>query len=275
MTQALPLSRLAVHTITTKPLPLPVALEEYARAGIGGVTLWRDAVEAVGVHEAARLVRASGLKPVALCRGGFFVAMEAAARAAAIDDNRKILAEAAALGCPMVVLVCGAARGVPLDEGRKQIRGAIEALLPEAERTGVKLAIEPLHPMYADSRSAVVSLTQANDMVEAIGSKHVVVALDVYHTWWDDRLPSEITRCAKLNALAAFHVCDYRSPTRDLLNDRGLPGDGVIPVRHIRQMVEAAGFTGHIEVEVFSTELWQTNQNTLIDKIVRSYHDHV
>ncbi len=273
--ESLPLDRLAIHTITTRPLPLPLALEEYVRAGIGGVTLWREHVEPLGVRKAARMVEASGLKPVALCRGGFFVALDSEARAAAVEENRRVLHEAAELACPLVVLVCGAARGVSLADARGQIRAAIEALLPEAERLGVRMAIEPLHPMYADSRSAVVSLGQANDMVEAIDSRHVVVALDVYHTWWDERLAAEIRRCARLDALAAFHVCDYLSPTRDLLNDRGLPGDGVIPVREIRKMVDAAGYGGMIEVEVFSTELWQTDQRKLVGRVVESFRNNV
>jgi sugar phosphate isomerase/epimerase len=270
-----PLARLAIHTATTRPLPLPVACDEYVAIGATGITVWRDALQLLGVEGSAKVIKASGLKPVALCRGGFFVSPDASARAAALDDNRKALDEAAAIGAGMVVLVCGAAKGVPLSEARNQIRGAIEALLPHAEKTGVNLAIEPLHPMYAADRSAVNTLGQANDLVEAIRSPKVGVALDVYHVWWDERLESEIARCARLKGLMAFHVCDYRSPTRDLLNDRGLPGDGVIDIKQIRRWVESAGFSGHIEVEVFSTEYWSMDQRKVLQKLKQSYLDHV
>jgi sugar phosphate isomerase/epimerase len=258
---------------------LPVAVEEYARIGARGITVWRDALELLGVAESAKVIRGSGLKPVALCRGGFFVAADAAGREKAVEENRKVLYEAAEIGAPLVVLVCGAVKGVPLPEARKQIQGAIEALVPVAEKLNVKLSIEPLHPMYAADRSAVSTLGQANDIVEAIGSKMVGVAVDVYHVWWDERLEGEIKRCGRLGALDAFHVCDYRSPTRDMLNDRGLPGDGVIDIKQIRGWVEAAGFgsgdAGWIEVEVFSTEYWGMDQRRYLEKLRRSYVEHV
>ena len=125
-------------------------------------------------------------------------------------------------------------------------------LLPEAKAAGVKLAIEPLHPMYADTRSAINTLAQANDMAEALNSPWVGVAVDVYHLWWDPALENEIERCGRNNNLLAFHICDWKSPTIDMLNDRGLMGEGCIPIRKIRSWVEEAGFNGFIEVEIFS-----------------------
>jgi sugar phosphate isomerase/epimerase len=267
-------SRLCVHTITTKPLPLEVALDEYARIGATGVTVWRDAYAGSGPAAARKLISASGLSCVSLCRGGFFVAKDPAEREKSLADNLTLLHEAAELGAPHVVLVCGAAPGVELREARGMIQDAIARLLPTCEKLGVKLAIEPLHPMYADTRSAVNTMTQANDICQALASKHLGVAVDVYHVWWDDRLEAELTRCANLNALLAFHACDYRSPTRDLLNDRGLPGDGVIPVRRLRQLTDAAGFSGHIEVEIFSTEYWAMDQRAFLAKLRQSYLQH-
>ncbi len=270
-----PLSRLCVHTITTKPWSLERAVEQYHAAGVAGITVWRDALTPLGVEGSARLLAASGLKVVSLCRGGFFVSPDPGKRAEALDDNRRAIDEAAAIGAPHVVLVCGADKGVPLPAARDQIASAITALLPHCEKTGVKLAIEPLHPMYAGDRSAVNTLKQANDLVERIGSPLVGVAADVYHLWWDDTLESEIARCGKLDALMAFHVCDWRVPTRDLLLDRALMGTGCIDIPRIRSWVEKAGFDGMIEVEIFSNELWAKDQGEFLSEIVAAYQAHV
>ena len=153
------LSRLCVHTITTKPWPLARAIDEYRRAGVAGITVWRQALEAPGVNEAARMLRESGLRVVSLCRGGFFPALTEAARQTAIDDNRRAVDEAAAIGAPLIVLVCGAVPGMPLEEGRAQSAEGIAAVLPHAQAAGVKLSIEPLHPMYADARSGAAIWT--------------------------------------------------------------------------------------------------------------------
>jgi sugar phosphate isomerase/epimerase len=175
----------------------------------------------------------------------------------------------------LIVLVCGSAPGQPLPESRKQIAEGVAALLPDCQASGVKLAIEPLHPMYADSRSAINTLGQANDLVESLGTAHVGVAVDVYHVWWDPSLENEIARSGRLGALFACHVCDWRTPTLDLLNDRGLMGEGSIPIRQIRAWMEAAGFLGFIEVEVFSNRLWSQDQDHYLADIVRSYRNHV
>ena len=147
----------------------------------------------------------------------------------------------------------------------------IEALIPEASAAGVKLAIEPLHPMYADSRSAINTLGQANGMTEALNSPWVGVAVDMYHLWWDPNLEKEIARCGKNNALLAFHVCDWKTPTKDFLNDRGLMGEGCIPIPKIRSWVEAAGFNGFIEVEIFSNIYWKEDQSIFLQKIIKAY----
>ena len=269
------LDRLCLHTITTKPWAIETAAAKYAAAGVKGVTVWRDTLARRDIKKTGQLLRDNGLSVVSLCRGGFFPGKTAAERTKALDDNRLAIAEAHALGAPLIVLVCGAVPGQPLTESRQQILDGIAALLPDCQAAGVKLAIEPLHPMYADSRSAVNTLGQANDMVEALKSPLVGVAADVYHIWWDPALESEIARCGRLKALFAYHVCDWRTPTTDLLLDRGLMGEGCIPLRQIRAWVEAACFQGFNEVEVFSTRLWATDQDEYLARIVKAYSDFV
>jgi sugar phosphate isomerase/epimerase len=269
-----PLSRLCIHTITTRPLPLAEAASAYRAAGVPGITLWRDAVEAVGAAESARIIADSGLNVVSLCRGGFFPATTEADRIKALDDNRRVIDLAAAVGAPLVVLVCGAVPGIPLADARQQIAQGISSLVPHAAAANVKLAIEPLHPMYAGDRSAVNTLGQANDIVAALRSPWVGVTIDVYHLWWDDRLESEIARTGRLGAIFSYHVCDWRTPTRDLLFDRALMGTGCIPLRQIRSWVEQAGFTGMIEVEIFSSELWQLDQLQFVQQVKSAYLEH-
>jgi sugar phosphate isomerase/epimerase len=268
------LARLAVHTITTKPWSLEQACAQYARAGVTGITVWRDALEGRKPAEAGRRLVEAGLEIVSLARGGFFPAAEAAGRQKAIDENRRCIDEAAALGAPVIVLVCGAVPGQPLAESRRQITEGIAAVVPHAQAAGVKLAIEPLHPMYADARSAINTLKQATDVAEKFDGT-VGVAVDVFHLWWDDQLEAEIARCGRLGKIFAYHVSDWRTPTTDMLNDRGLMGEGCIPLRQIRGWVEAAGFRGHNEVEIFSTRLWAGDQAEFLVKIREAYLAHV
>jgi sugar phosphate isomerase/epimerase len=268
-------ARLCLHTITTKPWPIETAAARYAAAGVKGITVWRDALAGRDPAKTGALLRDHGLEIVSLCRGGFFSATTAAARENALDDNRRAIAEAHALGAPLVVLVCGAVPGLPLADARAQIRDGIAALLPDCATTGVKLAIEPLHPMYAADRSAINTLAQANDLCAQLDSPFVGVALDVYHLWWDAALESEIARCGRLKKLFAYHVCDWKTPTTDLLLDRGLMGEGCIPLRQIRAWVEAAGFTGFNEVEIFSTARWSGDQDQFLADIVAAYRAHV
>jgi sugar phosphate isomerase/epimerase len=268
------LSKLCIHTITTKPWAIEEAAKNYAAAGVKGITVWRDALEGRNIRQTGNLLREHDLTVVSLCRGGFFPHKDPNKRKAALDDNRKAIEEAAALGTSLIVLVCGADPGQPLEESRKQIQDGIAAVLPEASAAGVRLAIEPLHPMYADSRSAINTLAQANDMAEALNSPYVGVAVDVYHLWWDPSLQQEIRRCGENGNLMAFHICDWKTPTTDLLLDRGLMGEGCIPVRQIRAWVEATGFTGFNEVEIFSTSYWQGDQSVFLKKIIKAYREN-
>ena len=269
------LDRLCIHTITTKSWDIETAAKKFAAAGAKGITVWRDTYAGRDIAATGRMLREHDLSIVSTCRGGFFPGATAAERQTAIDDNRRAIAEAHELGSPLVVLVCGAVPGQSLEDSRKQIADGIAAVLPDCEATGVKLGIEPLHPMYADSRSAVNTLGQANDMCEQLASPFVGVAADVYHLWWDPNLEAEIARCGKIGALFSFHVCDWRSPTIDFLNDRGLMGEGVINIPQIRGWVEDAGFRGFNEVEVFSDRLWAMDQDEYLDLIVKAYREHV
>jgi sugar phosphate isomerase/epimerase len=268
------LSRLCIHTITTKPWNIEEAARRFSGAGVAGITVWRDALGGRDIVQTGKLLRSLDLSIVSLCRGGFFPAVDKGSRLAALDENRKAIDEAASLGSPLIVLVCGSSPNQSLEDSRKQIQDGIQEILPYASSAKIKLAIEPLHPMYADTRSAINTLQQANDMAEAIGSPWVGIAVDVYHLWWDPSLETEILRCGRQNNLFAFHICDWSVPTGDLLNDRGLMGDGCIPVRKIRKWVEDAGFTGFHEVEIFSNKWWAHDQNEYLDKIISAYKTH-
>jgi sugar phosphate isomerase/epimerase len=268
------LSQLCIHTITTKPWNIEEAAKNYSAEGVKGITVWRDALTNRNIRSTGQLLRDHGLNIVSLCRGGFFPHKEKEKRKAALDDNRKAIDEAAELGAPLIVLVCGADPSQSLEDSRKQILDGIEAIIPDVTAAGIKLAIEPLHPMYADTRSAINTLAQANDMASQINSPYIGVAVDVYHLWWDPTLELEIKRCGENNHLFAFHICDWNSPTNDILLDRGLMGDGCVPVNKIRSWVEATGFNGFYEVEIFSNKYWQQDQSQFLKKIIQAYKEN-
>jgi len=267
-------SRLCVHTITTRPWSIEEATDAYAAAGVRGVTVWRQWLEGRDIGKVGRSLSAAGIEVVSLCRGGFFPAPDAAGRRRAIDDNLKAVDEAQALGAPLIVLVCGAVPGQPLEVSRKQIADGIAAVLDRAQQANVRLGIEPLHPMYADSRSAVNTLRQTNDICDQLNSPLVGAVVDVYHVWWDPDLESQIRRCGRAGRIFAFHVSDWRTPTEDLLNDRGLMGEGCIDVPQIRAWVEESGFGGFVEVEVFSNRYWAMDQGEFLRKIKDAYLGH-
>ena len=267
-------SRLCVHTITTKGWELEEAVDQYAEAGVSGITVWRQWLEGRDPVVSGERIRSAGLEVVSLCRGGFYPASDEKSRGEAIEDNKRAIQDAAALGAPLVVLVCGAVPGQSLVESRKQIADGIAATLPLAESLGIKLAIEPLHPMYADDRSAINTLASANDVCDELNHPLVGIAFDVYHLWWDPDLEEQTKRMAQADRLFAYHVCDWMTPTTDLLNDRGLMGEGCIDLRAIRGMVEGAGFDGMIEVEVFSNRWWDKPTEEFLQAIKQSYLNH-
>ena len=266
---------LSLNTATVrKQGDLLQIIEACARHGIRAIDPWRDQVAAVGLDRAVSAVRQAGLDLSGYCRGGMFVA-DAAHRAAACDDNRRAVDEAKALGAPCVVLVVG---GLPQysrpgSSASKDIAGAwgqvhdgIAEILEYARTAGMPLAIEPLHPAYAADRACVNTTRQALDLCDAIDpgrSGMLGVALDVYHIWWDFELMAQIARAGK-DRILAFHVCDWLVPTKDILNDRGMMGDGVIDIRRVRAAVEAQGFAGYSEIEIFSTDWWARPMDEVI-----------
>jgi sugar phosphate isomerase/epimerase len=271
------LSRCAIHTVTTRPWTLEQAIAAYQKAGVNAITVWRQALEPYGAHRAGELLRNAGMRVPALCRGGFFPSRDKAKRAAALDDNRKAIDEAAQIGADMVVLVCGAEPGLPLAEARQQIADGIAAVAPHARDANVHLAIEPLHPLYAADRSAVSTMRQARRICEQVGLRAedgapvVGIACDVYHCWWDDTLEDEIAIAGAKGFLLGFHVCDWKVQQSDPLEDRGLMGEGCIDIRTIRSWFDRAGFHGFYEVEIFSKRYWGMDQERFLADIVSAY----
>ena len=220
------------------------AVDACLKLGITGIAPWRDQVAKIGLDEAARIVRDNGLRVTDLCRGGMFPAPDAAGRQRAIDDNLRAIDEAAALGADCLVFVCGGLPGGSRDiaGARVMVRDGLAAILPHARACKMPLAIEPLHPMYAADRSCVNTLAQALDLCDELGDG-TGVAIDTYHVWWDPDLSVQIARAGAGQQILAHHICDWLVPTRHMLLDRGMMGDGVIDFRPIRRAIEAAGYT--------------------------------
>jgi sugar phosphate isomerase/epimerase len=256
------LDRLSLNVWTTKGWSLPEAVAGCVAAGVPGIGLWRDKVAEVGLDVAARLVAASGLTVTSLCRGGFFTG-SATDRAAAAADNRRAVDEAAALGTDVLVLVVG---GLPpgstdLPGARAQVADGIAALAPYAARRGVRLAIEPLHPMFCADRAVISTLGQALDLAEQVdpgrARPNVGVCIDTYHVWWDPEVQTQIGRAGP--RIYAFQVCDFLVPIPpDALLGRGHVGDGVIDIPMLARAVLATGYPGLIEVEIFNRQVWDT-----------------
>lgn len=248
--------KLAINQATTmKQWSLREAVEGYAAKDIRGISVWRDKLAECGVEVAAELLRDNGMTVTGLCRGGMFPANDDAGRQAAHDDNRRAVDEAAAIGAQCLVMVCG---GLPdgskdMIDARIQVADGLERMLPYAREAGVPVAIEPLHPMTAADRACVNTLEHALDLCDALG-EGIGVAVDVYHVWWDPKLEDQIARAA--DRILGFHVCDWLVPTVDLVWDRGMMGDGVIDIPRIRGWVEAAGYRGFNEIEIFSERNW-------------------
>jgi sugar phosphate isomerase/epimerase len=267
------LARLSLNQITIKSWSVREAAEGCARAGIPWIGLWRDKVAETGLKESASIVCETGLKVSSLCRGGMFPAATKADRAARIDDNRRAVDEATGLGTDVLVLVCGAAPDRDIDAARRMVEEGIEWVLPYAEQAGVKLGIEPLHPVFAADRSVISTLAQANDIVERLDSPQVGVVMDVYHVWWDPVLYTEIERAR--GHILGFHVNDWLRGGGDPLSSRGMMGDGVIQLRKMREAVEAAGYAGPIEVEIFNEEVWAMPGDDVLELIGERYLEHV
>jgi sugar phosphate isomerase/epimerase len=266
---ARPSQRLSLNQITTDRWSVAEAAAGCARAGIGSIGLWRQKVADAGLEAAGRAVRDAGLTVSSLCRGGFFPAPDAAGRAAAVEDNRRAIEEAHALGTDVLVLVCG---GLPpgsrdLPSARAAVADGIAAVVDEAAAAGVRLGIEPLHPMYCADRSVISTLGQANDLAERFPAAHVGVVVDAYHVWWDPRVEAEIARAGA--RILGFHVCDWVLPLpAGALTGRGLPGDGCADLALLHRAVRAAGYAGPIEVEVLNDAVWATPGDEVLARLV-------
>ncbi|MFJ5027567.1 sugar phosphate isomerase/epimerase family protein [Streptomyces sp. NPDC088560] len=268
------LSRFSINQMTVKQLSLPELVSACGESGVTQVGLWREPVQEYGVTETAKLIREAGLTVTTLCRGGFFTAIDPEARAAALADNRRAIEEAATLGTDTLVLVSG---GLPpgskdLREARERIADALAELGPYAEQHGVRLAIEPLHPMYASDRCVVSTLAQALDLAERFPAHQVGVTVDTYHIWWDDQAPAQIARAGAGGRIHTFQLADWVTPLPEgVLNGRGQIGDGAIDMPEWRGYVEAAGYSGPIEVELFNDELWARDGREVLAETVERF----
>ena len=270
---------LSINTATVrKQWPLDRIIEECAQRDIRAISPWRDQVAAVGIGKIEQALRATGIQLSGYCRGGFFPAVDAAGLRAALDDNRRAIDEARQLEAPCLVLVVGSLPGAltgspayhDIARARNEVRDGIAASLEYARQVGMPLAIEPLHPMQAAERACINTLEQALDLCDELdpGQTGMLgVAADLYHIWWDPKLQSQIER-AGAKRLLAYHVCDWLTPTRDLLNDRGMMGDGVIELKKCRQWMEHAGYQGFAEVEIFSEHWWSQPGEVVLDTCI-------
>lgn len=272
------LRRFSINQMTVRQLSLPELVTECGKLGIRNVGLWREPVRAHGLDATARLVRTAGLTVTTLCRGGFLTAIDPSARRTALDDNRRAVDEAATLGTDTLVLVSG---GLPagsrdLHGARERIADALGELGPYAEERAVRLAIEPLHPMFASDRCVVSTLRQALDIAERLPARQAGVAVDTYHLWWDDTAPGQIARAGAAGRVHTFQLADWITPLPEgVLNGRGQIGDGVVDMREWKSYVDAAGYTGPIEVELFNEELWARDGHEVLAETAERFVTHV
>ncbi|MER7812095.1 sugar phosphate isomerase/epimerase family protein [Streptomyces sp900116325] len=271
------LSRLSINQETIKQWSLPELTEGCVKAGIDKVGLWRAPVQEYGAERTAQLLADAGISVTSLCRGGFFTALDPAERARALDDNRAAIDEAAALSTDTLVLVSG---GLPagsrdLHGARERIAEALAELGPYGQERGVRLAIEPLHPMFASDRCVVSTLSQALDIAERFPAEQVGVVVDTYHIWWDDQAAAQIARAGAGGRIHSFQLADWITPLpAGVLVGRGQLGDGSVDFRAFREMVEATGFTGPIEVEIFNEDLWARDGADVLAEVAARYVEH-
>ncbi|MFF9397135.1 sugar phosphate isomerase/epimerase family protein [Streptomyces sp. NPDC014744] len=269
--------RLSINQETIKQWSLPELAEGCAKAGIDKVGLWRGPVQEYGVERTAALLADNGLTVTSLCRGGFFTAVGPVERARALDDNRAAIDEAAALPTDTLVLVSG---GLPagdkdLHGARERVADALGQLAPYAAERGVRLAIEPLHPMFASDRCVVSTLSQALDIAERFPADQVGVVVDTYHIWWDDQAAAQIARAGATGRIHSFQLADWITPLpAGVLLGRGQLGDGSVDFRVFRSLVEATGFDGPIEVEIFNEALWARDGTEVLAEVAARYAEH-
>ena len=266
------LDRLSFNQITADPRTLGEVVSICAANSVPYVAVWRHKLDG-GAPKAARMIRDAGMRVSSLCRGGWFSAPTAEERRQRVDDNRIAIAEAAELGAPVLVIVSGPANGQSLDDARTTVLDGLGEILPDAEKADIQIGIEPLHPMYAAERSVVVTLKQANDMVDALRSSAAGIVVDAFHVWWDPEVMQQIERAR--GRIFGFHVSDWPTPLPGILMGRAMMGDGVIELRRLRDAVEANGYYGPIEVEIFNEEVWKTALPDLVQTVKERFALHV
>jgi sugar phosphate isomerase/epimerase len=266
------LERLSFNQMTADPWSLEQAVRHCSMSGIRSIGVWRHKIDA-DAAKASSMIRDAGLRVSSLCRGGWFSAPTAEERRKRIADNRVAIEQAAVLGAPVLVIVSGPANGQTLEDARTAVLDGLLEVLPDAEKAGIVLGIEPLHPMYAAERSVVVTLKQANDIADRLASPAAGVVVDAFHVWWDPEAMREIERAR--GRIAGFHVSDWPVPLPGILMGRAMMGDGVIDLRQLRQAVDRAGYEGPIEVEIFNDEIWKHADDRLLELIQRRYLEHV
>lgn len=265
--------RLSLNQKTTEHWSVAEAAEGCKEAGLRWIGLWREHVAKTGLEDSARLVREAGLRVSSLCRGGFFTHDSEEGWADAVAENLRVVDEAVALGTDTVVLVCGGIAGGDLDRSRRQVADGIAAVAPHARERGVRLAIEPLHPMFCADRSVVVTLRHALDIAEGFPVDNVGVVVDTYHLWWDPEVWDQIDRAGA--RIFSYQVCDWLDPLPDPLMGRGMMGDGVIDFGRFTTAVTAAGYRGPIEVEIFNERIWSAPGREVLTTMAARYRDLV
>jgi sugar phosphate isomerase/epimerase len=271
-------SRLSINSATTKKWTLAQVVEGCVDAGIPSIGPWRDRVEEAGLDKAARLIKDAGLRVSSLCRGGFLTAPDAEGQAAALADNRAAILEAVALDTRELFLVVGGLAPGERDvvAARQRVADRLADLVPFAEEHGVRLVLEPLHPMYAADRALISTLGQALDLAAPFDASAVGVAVDTFHVWWDPELKAQIERAGRENRIASYQVCDFNMPiAADPLLSRGYMGDGVVDFATIGTWVRDAGYAGDIEVEIFNQGIWDTDGNTVLATVKERYAELV
>jgi sugar phosphate isomerase/epimerase len=269
-----PYARLSLNTATTKRWSLTEAVEAAAAAGLPAVGLWRDRVDEVGTDKAAKIVRDNGLRVSSLCRGGFLTGLDNAH--SALDDNRRAIDQAATLGTSELVMVAGGMPDRDLIGARKRLAERLAGLVPYAADRQVRLALEPLHPMYCADRAVISTLGQALALAEPFPAETVGVVVDTFHVWWDPDLGTRIAEAGRQGRISSYQVCDWLVPmAADPLMSRGMMGDGVIDFASIGGLVHGAGYRGDVEVEIFNEAVWAADGHAVIETMKRRYRDLV
>lgn len=266
-----PIARMSFNTITAKSLTLKDVITECGRHDVKTIAPWRDLIANTGLETAAHMIADSGIEISSLCRGGMFTSESEKERKLAVEDNFRAIDEAAAIGAPVLVLVCGPLVGKNLAASQEMVTAGISAIADYAAANNVVLGIEPLHPMMAASRSCITTLRQALDVADQVNNKNVKVIIDAYHVWSDPHLTASSERVK--NRIAGFHISDWVIPIENELSSRAMPGDGCIDLHSLKNWVDASGFQGPIEVEVLSDFWWAQDPQKTFEKAVTSFRN--